>query len=66
MIRKWGVHSIRVGACVALHAMGFGALEIQFLLRWRSTAFMVYLRNIAILAVRHHRALDEAGAFPFL
>jgi hypothetical protein len=65
-VRKWGVHSLRVGACVTLHAMGFSVLDIQWLLRWRSTAFMVYLRNIACLAVRHYEALDKAAALPFL
>jgi hypothetical protein len=30
--------------------MGFSTVGIQWILRWRSTAFMVYLRNIAILA----------------
>ena len=48
-LSKWSSHSLRVGACVALHAMGFSPLDIQWILRWRSTAFMVYLRNVAIL-----------------
>jgi len=65
-IRKWGVHSLRVGACVTLHAMGFSTLDIQWVLRWRSTAFMVYLRNVAILGIRHNAALDRAAAQPFL
>ena len=65
-IRKWGCHSLRVGACVTLHAMGFSTLDIQWILRWRSTAFMVYLRNVAILAIRHHCALDKAAALPFI
>jgi hypothetical protein len=33
-----------------MHAMGFSILDIQWLLRWRSTAFG-HLRNVAILAV---------------
>jgi len=65
-IRKWGVHSLRVGACVTLHAMGFSTLDIQWVLRWRSTAFMVYLRNVAILGIRHNAALDRAAAQPFI
>jgi hypothetical protein len=65
-LQKWSSHSLRVGACVALHAMGFSPLDIQWILRWRSTAFMVYLRNVAILANRHHQALDRAAALPFL
>ena len=65
-IRRWGTHSLRVGACVALHAMGFSALDIQWILRWRSLAFMTYLRNVALLANRQVRALDRALALPHL
>ena len=65
-LSKWSSHSLRVGACVALHAMGFSVLDIQWILRWRSTAFMVYLRNVAILAIRQHQALDRAATLPFL
>lgn len=65
-LSRWSSHSLRVGACVALHAMGFSALDIQWILRWRSTAFMVYLRNVAILAVRQFQALDKAAELPFL
>jgi hypothetical protein len=63
---RWSSHSLRVGACVALHAMGFSPLDIQWILRWRSTAFMVYLRNVAILAIRQYQALDKAAELPFL
>jgi hypothetical protein len=65
-LQRWGSHSLRVGACVTLHAMGFSPLDIQWILRWQSTAFMVYLRNVATLANRHHQALDRAAALPFL
>ena len=51
---------------MALHSMGFSELDIQWLLRWRSMAFMAYLRNVAILAQRHVQALDKAAAMPFL
>lgn len=65
-IRRWGTHSLRVGACVVLHAMGFSDRDIQWILRWRSLAFVTYLRNVAILASRQHRALDKAAAMPHL
>jgi hypothetical protein len=65
-IARWSSHSLRVGACVALHAMGFSPLDIQWILRWRSLAFMVYLRNVAILAIRQFQALDKAAELPFL
>jgi hypothetical protein len=65
-LERWSSHSLRVGACVALHAMGFSPLDIQWILRWRSQAFMVYLRNVAILAIRQYQALDRAAELPFL
>ena len=51
-LQRWSSHSIRVGACVVLHAMGFSDTDIQWILRWRSLAFTACLRNIAILATR--------------
>ena len=65
-ISKWGVHSLRVGTCVTLHAMGFSPLDIQWIGRWRSTAFMVYLRNVALLSTRQNQAYDRASALPFV
>ncbi len=49
-VQRWSSHSLRVGACVILHTMGFTGPQIQFLLRWKSQAFMSYLRNLAILS----------------
>jgi hypothetical protein len=39
-------HSIRVGACVALHAARVSKLNIKFALRWKSDSFYSYLRNL--------------------
>ena len=64
-LRLWSSHSLRVGAVVILHVMGFAPLDIQWLLRWKSTAFMVYLRNTSALAERQYRALDRAAAMPY-
>ena len=65
-IGKWGTHSLRVGACVLLHAMGFSALDIQWILRWRSMAFVTYLRNVAILSARQNMAFNKAAGMPIL
>lgn len=65
-LRQWSSRSLRVGAAVTLHASGFSALDIQWMLRWQSTAFMVYLRNVAVLSQRQSEALDRAAALPFL
>lgn len=42
---KFSSHSLRVGACVILHAQGFTGPQIKFLLRWKSDTFMRYLRD---------------------
>ena len=63
-IKKWSSHSLRVGAVVVLHSMGFSPLDIQWILRWKSTAFMMYLRNVAILSERQNKALNKAAALP--
>ena len=53
-------HSIRVGACVLLHAQNISAEDIKFRLRWRSDTFRTYLRNIVQLAERHRDAITKA------
>lgn len=65
-LQRWSSHSLRVGACVALHSMGFTSVDIQWLLRWRSQAFMAYLRNLCILADKQHKALDQLAGMPHL
>lgn len=63
---KWSSHSLRVGACVLLHANGFQGYQIKFLLRWRSDCFMEYLRNIALLCTQVNSAVNNADEFPNL
>ena len=63
-LQRWSAHSLRVGATVLLHGLGFSPTDIKFLLRWRSEAFMLYLRNLAVLARRHNSAIDSASAMP--
>ena len=53
-------HSIRVGACVLLHAQNISAEDIKFRLRWRSDTFRMYLRNILQLAERHKDAIAKS------
>jgi hypothetical protein len=52
-LQLWSSPSLRVGACVVLHAHGFTGPQIQFLLRWKSDAFMAYLRNLGFLAAQN-------------
>ena len=63
---KWDTHSLRVGACVILHALGFSSLDIQTILQWRSMAFVSYLQNIALLSSCQNRAFNKAQGMPIL
>jgi hypothetical protein len=65
-LQRWSAHSLRVGACVILHTMGFSGYQIKFLLRWKSDTFMMYLRNVAILSNKQDEAMDELAALPDL
>jgi hypothetical protein len=61
---RWSSHSLRVGACTILHSMGFNNTQIKWLLRWRSDAFMTYLRNLAVNSRQHVLARDQAAVMP--
>jgi hypothetical protein len=63
-LQRWSCHSLRVGACTILHSMGLTGTQIKWLLRWRSDAFMAYLRNLAVTANQQVLAFDKAGAMP--
>ena len=63
-LKLWSAHSIRVGACVILHVCGCTDAQIQFFLRWRSRAFMVYLRNVAALSNVQNSTMNKAEAMP--
>ena len=68
-LSKWSAHSLRVGACQILYALGFHAYEIQMILRWKSDAFKEYLRDIAWVARKQAKAMStiaEATIEPFL
>ena len=59
-LAKLSSHSIRVGSCVQLHVADMGTGFIKFRLRWRSSAFKMYLRNIPALAKQHLQALTAS------
>ena len=60
----WSSHSLRVGACTTLYSKGFSEMEIKYLLRWKSNAFMTYLRNLAVTSRRHNIAMNETSEIP--
>ena len=57
-------HSLRVGACTTLYSQGFSRMEIKFLLRWKSDAFMTYLRNLAVTSRRHNETINIVSDIP--
>ena len=63
-LARWSSHSIRVGACVILHGMGFTDTQLQFLLRWKSDAFLCYLRNLSILSQKQNEAITDLSVMP--
>ena len=56
----WSSHSLRVGTCTTLYSQGFTEMEIEYLLQWKSNAFMTYVRNLAITPRRHNVAMNDA------
>ncbi|MGH3055005.1 MAG: hypothetical protein ACRDL7_08525, partial [Gaiellaceae bacterium] len=58
-LQRFTAHSLRVGACVALHSANCSETDIKFRLCWRSNAFMEYLRNVPAIARRQAHALHQ-------
>ena len=56
-LKRWSSHSIRVSAAVALHRARFEDSYIQTRLRWKSQAFLCYLRNTHYTAEQHTLAV---------
>ena len=63
-LQLWSSHSLRVGACTLLYSKGFSVMEIKFLLRWKSDAFMTYLRNLAVTCRRQNDAVNASNDIP--
>ena len=59
-LSRFTCHSIRVGACVVLHENNCSGEFIKVRLRWRSDAFLLYLRNTIKLAELHNTAVNNA------
>jgi hypothetical protein len=56
-LARFTSHSVRMGACVSLHAAGISQMDIKFALRWKSETFYTYLRNLPCQAARTHAAV---------
>ena len=57
LLEKWSCHSIRVTAANLLHRAQYSDSYIKNRLRWRSDAFLMYLRNTFYTAKDHTSAL---------
>ncbi|CAJ1933001.1 unnamed protein product [Cylindrotheca closterium] len=53
---------LQAGAAVILHAAGINAIQIKFLLCWRSNSFFLYLRNVAHLSEQQNRAINQLAS----
>jgi hypothetical protein len=63
-LKKWTSHSIRVGACVLLHSQGATETQLQHLLRWKSNAFMAYLRSSPLLCAMQNACFANTKVMP--
>lgn len=63
ILSKWTTHSLRVTAANELHRLGFSMLYIKHRLRWKSDAFIKYLRHTIHVARRHTEmmAINDAN-----
>ena len=57
-LHRWSTHSIRVTAANLLHRANMTDSFIQKRLRWKSTTFLMYLRNTIYAANAHSKALN--------
>ena len=57
-LQKWSTQSIRVTAANLLHRARMTDSYIQKRLRWKSTSFLMYLRNTIYAAAEHTKAMN--------
>jgi len=62
ILARWSTHSIRVTAANLLHRANMSDSFIQSRLRWKSTSFLMYLRNTFYSATRHTKALSISNS----
>ena len=58
ILKRYSAHSMRVTAANILHRMGKSDSYIQTRLRWKSTTFLMYLRNTIYAADEHSALMD--------
>ena len=60
-LKLFSCHSVRVGACVALHVGGADPMSIKARLRWRSNSFEMYLRHVVRLGSIHNTIFNRSN-----
>ncbi|KAG7373857.1 hypothetical protein IV203_012952 [Nitzschia inconspicua] len=63
-LARFSAHSLRVGACCVLQALGFEEHEIEKLLRWKSKMWQLYTRNLCVISQKHNKAIFDASTMP--
>ena len=58
VLSRWTCHSMRVTAANELHRLGFSDMFIKHRLRWKSNAFLDYLRHTIHIARNHTKAMS--------
>ncbi|KAG7368827.1 hypothetical protein IV203_031570 [Nitzschia inconspicua] len=53
-LARFSAHSLRVGACCVLQALGFEEHEIERLLRWKSKTWRLYTRNLCVISQKQY------------
>jgi hypothetical protein len=61
VLQKFSAHSLRVGACITLQAMGFFSHQIQQMLRWKSESWLMYTRNLHVVSQQQNEAIFKAS-----
>ena len=63
-LKLWSTHSIRVTAANLLHRANLSDSYIKTRLRWKSSSFLMYLRNTIYGADTHTKAINDLHASP--
>jgi hypothetical protein len=59
--KSFSAHSLRVGACIILQAMGFISHQIQQMLRWKSESCLMYTLNLHVVSQQQNEAIFKAS-----
>ena len=61
-LQRFSCHSVQAAACALLHTSGAPENKIKNRLRWISSSFMMYLRNVPVLAALHNTLVNKTDS----